>query len=87
MSDTRRRNRLLYRSRHRGTKEMDVLLGSFAERHIGGFSESELDQYEALLAESDPDLLNWCLGLDNPPKEKMSNIMILFVNHKVRHEG
>ncbi len=33
----RRRERLRYRSHHRGTKEMDLLLGSFADRHIHDF--------------------------------------------------
>src|SRR5438874_2155068 len=47
--DTRRK-RLLFRSWHRGTKEADLLLGSFAERHLASFTEAQLETYEARLA-------------------------------------
>lgn len=62
--DTRRK-RMLFRARHRGIKEMDILLGSFADRHLAGFDAAELDVFEALLEESDHDLLAWIVG-DTP---------------------
>src|SRR5689334_16095654 len=42
-----RRKRLLFRSWHRGTKEADLLLGSFAERHLAAFTPEQVDRYEA----------------------------------------
>lgn len=65
-TDTRRK-RLLYRSWHRGLKEADLLLGSFAEQHLGGFTPAELDQWEALLGENDADLLDWIFARRPPP--------------------
>lgn len=65
--DPVRLKRLYFRSRHRGTKELDALLGRFAERYLGSLTAAELDQYEALLAESDPDLFNWITGSMPPP--------------------
>ena len=65
-TDTRRK-RLLYRSWHRGLKEADLLLGSFAERHLDGFTPAELDQWEALLGENDADLLDWIFARRPPP--------------------
>ncbi len=44
-----RRKRLLFRSWHRGTREMDLLLGSFAERNLPGFSADQIELYERLL--------------------------------------
>lgn len=64
--DTRRK-RLIFRSWHRGTKEMDLLLGSFADQYIAGFSDDELGVYEQLLELSDPDLYNWITGVEEAP--------------------
>src|SRR5215469_2515586 len=56
LSDPRRK-RLLFRSWHRGTREADLLLGSFAERHLAGFTPEQVDRYEVLLGAEDADLL------------------------------
>ncbi|WFU21084.1 succinate dehydrogenase assembly factor 2 [Bradyrhizobium sp. CB1717] len=51
-----RRKRLLFRCWHRGTREMDLILGRFADAEIANLSDAELDQLEALLEVNDPDL-------------------------------
>ncbi|SFO17288.1 antitoxin CptB [Bradyrhizobium sp. Ghvi] len=51
-----RRKRLLFRCWHRGTREMDLILGRFADAEIGNLSEAELTQLETLLEVNDPDL-------------------------------
>ncbi|HEU0216065.1 MAG TPA: succinate dehydrogenase assembly factor 2 [Stellaceae bacterium] len=66
--DTRRK-RLLFRSWHRGTREADLILGSFAERHLAAFDEAQLDLYEALLDRPDPDIFDWLAGRCVPPPE------------------
>lgn len=53
------KKRLLYQSQHRGIKEMDLLLGAFAEKFIRTMEEKELKQFEALLSFSDPILYSW----------------------------
>jgi len=78
-----RRERLRFRSHHRGTKEMDLLLGSFADRYIAIFDEAELAAYEALLSEQDPDLYNWLTRTAIPPEEKHSTVMTLFLQHQL----
>ena len=62
-----RRRRLLFRSWHRGIREMDLILGRFADAHIGELSEPELDDYERLIENPDPDLLNWVTGTSATP--------------------
>lgn len=59
--DTRRR-KLLFRSWHRGMREMDLILGGFADTNIDKLSEEELDLYEALLDITDKELLSWIIG-------------------------
>lgn len=60
--------RLIFRAGHRGTKEMDLLLGSFALRYVPGFSEGELAAFDDLLQENDPDLYNWITGTEAAPE-------------------
>lgn len=62
-----RRRKLLFRSWHRGMREMDLILGSFADAEIEGLSTDELDQYERLLEINDTELLPWITGQDPVP--------------------
>ncbi len=79
---TTKRKRLRFRSWHRGTKELDLLLGRFAERYLDGFGPQELDQYEALLGETDPDLYNWACGKETPPDDRRTPVLELYLNFK-----
>lgn len=51
-----RRKRLLFRCWHRGTREMDLILGRFADAAIADLSDTELAQLERLIEVPDPDL-------------------------------
>ena len=62
-----RRRRLRYRAWHRGTKEMDLVLGPYADAHVGELLPAALDSLETLMEESDPDLLKWVMGQEIPP--------------------
>ncbi|MDF1790600.1 MAG: succinate dehydrogenase assembly factor 2 [Thalassobaculaceae bacterium] len=64
-----RRKRLRYRSTYTGTKETDILLGAFAERHLDALPASDLDDYENLLSIEDPRLYTWITGQEAPPPE------------------
>lgn len=57
-----RRKRLYMRSIRRGIKEMDLILGAYAETALPAMDADALDAYEALLAENDHDLYQWISG-------------------------
>jgi antitoxin CptB len=57
-----RRRRILYRCWHRGIREMDLVLGQFAEDHIATLSEDQLDELENIMAEEDQDLVQMVTG-------------------------
>ena len=57
-----RRKRLRYRAWHRGTQEMDIVLGHFIDAHIDQLDHGELSRLENLLDEQDTDLLKWVMG-------------------------
>ena len=77
----RRRKRLKFRSWHRGTKEMDLLLGPFADACLDGFDASLLGQYEALLEQPEPDLYEWILGRAAPPADARSSVLDRLIDH------
>ncbi len=54
-----RRKQLRYRANHRGIKEMDIILGRFADTHLDDFNNRELDSFAALMDCNDRDLLQW----------------------------
>ena len=67
-----RRKRLLFRCWHRGTREMDLILGRFADAEIANLSEVELDQFEYLMDVPDPDLYAALIG-NMPPAPEYAN--------------
>ncbi|HEV2676926.1 MAG TPA: succinate dehydrogenase assembly factor 2 [Aliidongia sp.] len=75
LTDDERRKRLLFRSWHRGTKEADLLLGSFAEANLPGFSAADIACYEELLDQEDADLWDWMTGHTEPPAELDTEVM------------
>lgn len=62
-----RRRRLKYRAWHRGTKEMDLVLGPYADAHADRLGAGELTRLETLMDEEDTDLLKWVMGQEPVP--------------------
>lgn len=57
-----RRKQLLYRAWHRGMREMDLIMGQFADAEIATLSEEDLAEFERLIEVPDRDLLGWITG-------------------------
>jgi antitoxin CptB len=64
-----RRRRILFRAWRRGLREMDLVMGHFADQEIATMSEGDLDQFERLLDAADPDVLAWIMGEATLPAE------------------
>ncbi|PWR23934.1 succinate dehydrogenase assembly factor 2 [Zavarzinia compransoris] len=79
-----RRRRARFRSWHRGTKETDIFLGSFADAHVGGFGPDELRQYETLLEEQDPDIYGWVTGTQDIPDHVRGPVMDLLLRFQLK---
>jgi antitoxin CptB len=62
-----RRRKALFRSWHRGMREVDLILGSFADGEIGKLTDDELTVYESFMAELDADILRWVTGEASVP--------------------
>ena len=64
-----RRRRAAWRAGHRGTKELDLLVGRFAEARLSAMTAADLDRFERFLAVTDPEIQAWLLGPISVPAE------------------
>jgi len=69
--------RLLFRAHHMGSNENDLLFGRFASRRLAGFSEEQLDRFEALLVRADSDLFDWVTGKQPVPADLDHDVMAM----------
>lgn len=70
-----RRRRILFRAWHRGTREMDLLLGRFVDAALPELSEQDLDALEALMEVPDRDLFAWITGSRAVPENYRSALL------------
>jgi antitoxin CptB len=90
MNDTEKETRIKrmkYRANHRGIKEMDIILGRFADTQLEALEPEQVDQFELLMSEHDRDLLTWFTGeIEFPHKDLQAifdqvNAFALAVHH------
>jgi antitoxin CptB len=62
-----RRRKVLFRSWHRGMREMDLIMGRYAEMRIGTMTDAELTTFEALIEVPDRDLFAWISNREDVP--------------------
>ena len=72
------KKQIIYRSNHRGTKEMDILLGNFVKTYINEFNDNELKDLEKLLFIEDDIIYKWYVKKNSEklvPKTKVSMML------------
>ncbi|MEM1138662.1 MAG: succinate dehydrogenase assembly factor 2 [Pseudomonadota bacterium] len=62
-----KRKRLRFRAWHRGTREMDLILGHFADAHVPTMTEAELIDFEALIGLPDDTVFKWITKREDVP--------------------
>jgi len=63
-----RRRRLLFRCWHRGTREMDLVLGRFADTQLATLNEHDLAELERWLDVPDQQIFAWVNGMEQVPE-------------------
>ena len=79
------KKKIFYRSAHRGSKEMDILLGNFVKEHIDDFSDDDLKSLEQILSIEDEILYRWYFVEKNSdviPNNKVSKMLKKFRLHQ-----
>jgi antitoxin CptB len=69
-----RRRRLLFRSWRRGTREMDLIMGRFAESVIADLTDEDIVAFERISDVADPDLYAWLTGKESVPADHDSPV-------------
>ena len=72
-----RRKRLRFRCWHRGTKELDLMIGRFADAHLAALRAEQIGRLEALLEVPEPVLTDWILGRRAPDPDHDHDVMRL----------
>ena len=76
------KKQIIYRSSHRGTKEMDLLLGNFVKKNIGKFTDSELKDLKNLIEIEDEILQKWLFDKNNENLVPFNKISKMFKEFK-----
>jgi len=80
------KNKIIYRSNYRGTKEMDKLLGAFTKKYINIFQDEELELLSDLIDLDDENLYKFNQGLEISIKIKLNIVTKLFKNYKYTND-
>lgn len=81
------KKKILIRAWHRGTREMDLLIGHFADRHLPDFTDAECDAFEAMIAALDGDMLDWVTGAAPLPESENTPMMQRFLAESRQHKA
>lgn len=79
-----RLKKITYRAHHRGTQEMDIILGGYVDDVINDLSDQELDELEQLMSEQDVDLLNWITGAKPVDEAPNADLIKKIAAHQMR---
>ncbi len=79
-TEATQRKRLSMRAWRRGMREMDLILGPYADDHLAAMDGPALQLFDRLLDQNDQDLLPWVLGQKPPPDD-----LAALLDHVARH--
>ena len=86
MDPNARLKRLRFRAWHRGTREADLIIGGYFDRHHDAWGEAEMDWFEMLLEEQDVDVIAWATGTAAVPWHLQGEMMNRLLNTDyIRH--
>ena len=77
------KKQIIYRSTHRGSKEMDLLLGNFVKKYIEELNDAELNDLEKLLFLEDEILYKWYFEKNVDQEIPKTKVSVLFQNYKL----
>ena len=77
------KKQIIYRSTHRGTKEMDLLLGNFVKKHIDELNATELKDLAKLLFIEDEVIYKWYIEKSSNKLIPKTKVSIMLKNFKL----
>jgi len=77
------KKQIIYRSTHRGTKEMDLLLGNFVKKNINILTDNELIDLKKLTYIEDNILMKWYFENSNKDQVPVNKVTKMFKKFKL----
>ena len=77
------KKQIIYRATHRGTKEMDILLGNFVKTYINEFNDNELKDLDKLLSIEDEIIYDWYLNRNSDNSIPKTKVSLMFKKFKL----
>jgi antitoxin CptB len=77
------KRQIIYRSTHRGSREMDILLGNFVKKYIDEFNDSELKDLKQLLFIEDEIIYNWYFKKNSNTNVPNTKVSLMLKNFKL----
>ena len=75
------KKKIIFKASHRGSKEMDILLGNFIKKYIELFNENELGLFNDILECDDDDIYQWIIGKKEIPSQYSNRVFSLLINN------
>ena len=75
------KKKIIYKASHRGSKEMDILLGNFINKYVELFNKNELQQFDLILDNDDDDIYRWILSKNDIPNKYQNRVFSLLLNN------
>ncbi len=83
-----RRRKLKFRAWRRGFREMDLLMGSFADAHLSELSDDDVSEFERLLSTPDWEVYAWLIGQKSVPANFESSLLTRMMEFRYQaHAG
>lgn len=67
--------KVIYRAR-RGLKEIDVYFDPYVKNYYLNADAAEKEVFAELVAQEDPDLLDWFMEVSEPPRPEMKDLIV-----------
>ena len=77
-----KRRQARFRAQRRGFRELDLIFGALADKHLNRFDEAQLERLEALLAVPDWQLYGWIMGKEAVPKPHDNDVFALLCDYR-----
>ena len=77
------KKKIIYRSCHRGNKEMDLLLGNFVKKHLDELTDKDLKDLEKILLLEDEVILNWYFKKESEVGILKTKVSTMILNFKI----
>eukprot|EP00808_Paulinella_micropora_P031849 g57596.t1 len=80
------KRRMMYRCKQRGQLELDLIIGSWAQNNLMNLTDQQLNEFQKIVDQENPDLMRWLVNRDPLPEEFKTGILPQLVHYTHQEE-